>query len=74
MHILYILQKTSLKFHIQSTTNLNLSARQTAYFLKDKLSSLGKPKGSDELSIASLKLASFTGTLSSQLVVLDEMT
>lgn len=66
--------KTSLKLHIQSTTNLNVSARQTAYFLKDKLSSLGKPKWSDELSIVSLKLASFTGTLSSQLVALDEMT
>lgn len=61
--------------HTEHHIILNLSTRQTAYYyLEDKLSSLEKTIWSGELSIISLKLASFTGAQSSQLAVLGEMT
>lgn len=72
----YIYFKNIVKVsHTKHHTILNTSARQTAYYyLEDKLSSLEKTKGPGELSIISLKLASFAGTLSSQLLVLGEIT
>lgn len=61
--------KILLVSHTEHHVILNTSARQTTYYyLGDKLSSLEKTKGSGELSVISLKLASLPGTLVHRLV------